>query len=46
MGEDPDALEAARSLAIGVENAHLHRLLEGGSPLLLDDLLGRSDASA
>jgi DNA-binding SARP family transcriptional activator len=46
LGEDPDALEAARSLAIGVENAHLHRLLEGGSPLLLDDLLGRSDASA
>lgn len=38
---DPDALDAARALAVGVENPHLQGFLEPDSPPLLHDLLGR-----
>ena len=39
---EPDALEAARTLAMGVENTHLHGLIEDGMHMLLDDLVGRT----
>ena len=38
---DETAVEAARVLAMGVENPHLHDLIEPGGPSLLDDLLGK-----
>lgn len=38
---DPDALDAARALAVGVENPHVQRFLEPDGPPLLHDLLGR-----
>ncbi|HEY8019213.1 MAG TPA: BTAD domain-containing putative transcriptional regulator [Actinomycetota bacterium] len=37
---DGDALSAARTLALDVENPHLSRLLDGPEPSLLQDLLG------
>ena len=37
---DRDALAAARTLALGVENPHLSELLDGAPPSLLQDLLG------
>jgi DNA-binding SARP family transcriptional activator len=37
---DRDALVAARTLALGVENQHLSELLDGAAPSLLQDLLG------
>jgi hypothetical protein len=37
---DRDALAAARTLALGVENPHLSRLVDGTAPSLLHDLLG------
>ena len=40
---DRDALAAARTLALGVENPHLAELLEEAAPSLLRDLLGRPD---
>ncbi len=39
---EPDALEAARTLAMGVENTHLHGLIEDGMHMLLEDLVGRT----
>jgi DNA-binding SARP family transcriptional activator len=38
---DPTAVDAARVLAVGIENPHLHDLLEVDGPPLLDDLLGK-----
>jgi len=38
---DGSAIAAARVLAIGVENPHLHELVDPLGPPLLDDLLGR-----
>ncbi len=38
---DPSAVDAARVLAVGIENPHLHRLMDAGGPPLLDDLLGK-----
>jgi DNA-binding SARP family transcriptional activator len=38
---DASALDAARVLAMGVENPHLHELIEPDAPSLLDDLLGK-----
>jgi len=38
---DESAVDAARVLAMGVENPHLHDLIEPGGPSLLDDLLGK-----
>jgi len=45
MGE-PDALAAAQALAIGVENGHLHGLIEDGTNMLLDELIGRTTSVA
>ena len=39
---DQAAIEAARTLAIGVENPHLLELLDPAAPPLLEDLLGRA----
>jgi tetratricopeptide (TPR) repeat protein len=38
---DPAAIDAARVLAVGIENAHLHELVDPNGPPLLDDLLGK-----
>jgi hypothetical protein len=38
---DESAVDAARVLAMGVENPHLHELIEPDAPSLLDDLLGK-----
>jgi DNA-binding SARP family transcriptional activator len=38
---DESAIDAARVLAMGVENPHLLDLIEPGAPSLLDDLLGK-----
>jgi tetratricopeptide (TPR) repeat protein len=38
---DPSAVDAARVLAVGIENPHLHELMDAGGPPLLDDLLGK-----
>jgi hypothetical protein len=38
---DGSAIDAARVLSVGVENPHLHELLEPDGPSLLDDLLGK-----
>jgi DNA-binding SARP family transcriptional activator/tetratricopeptide (TPR) repeat protein len=38
---DPSAINAARVLAVGIENPHLHELVDAGGPPLLDDLLGK-----
>jgi ATP/maltotriose-dependent transcriptional regulator MalT len=37
---DPDALEAARALAVEVQNPHLHGLLEAGERPRLEQLIG------
>ena len=37
---DPDALEAARALAVEVQNPHLHELLEAADQPRLDQLIG------
>jgi hypothetical protein len=42
---DASALDAARVLAIGVENPHLHAMLDQEAGSLLDDLLGKADGS-
>lgn len=39
---DYDAIDAARTLAVGIENPHLHGLLDPAGPPLLEDLLGRT----
>jgi DNA-binding SARP family transcriptional activator len=39
---DRAAIEAARTLAVGVENPHLLELLDPAGPRLLEDLLGRA----
>ena len=39
---DPTAIDAARVLAVGIENPHLHELVDAGGPSLLDDLLGKA----
>lgn len=38
---DSSAVDAARAIAIGVENPHLHGLIDPDGPRLLDDMLGR-----
>jgi hypothetical protein len=38
---DSSAVDAARVLAVGVENPHLHDLIHPQGPALLDDLLGK-----
>lgn len=38
---DPSAVDAARVLAVGIENPHLHELMGPDGPPLLDDLLGK-----
>jgi DNA-binding SARP family transcriptional activator len=38
---DGSAVDAARVLAMGVENPHLHDLIKPDAPSLLDDLLGK-----
>ena len=38
---DASAVDAARVLALDVENPHLHDLIEPDAPSLLDDLLGK-----
>ena len=38
---DPSAEDAARVLAVGIENPHLHELMDADGPPLLDDLLGK-----
>jgi len=38
---DPTAVDAARVLAVGIENPHLHELVDADGPPLLDDLLGK-----
>ncbi len=39
---DEAAIDAARTLAAGIENPHLHGLLDPAGPPLLEDLLGRT----
>jgi tetratricopeptide (TPR) repeat protein len=39
LGDD-SAVDAARAVAVGIENPHLHDLLDADGPPLLDDLLG------
>ena len=39
---ETDALDAARTLSMAVENDHLHRLLDDGRPPALNDLLGKA----
>jgi DNA-binding SARP family transcriptional activator len=41
-----DALDAARTLAMEVENDHLHRLLDEGRSPAMDDLLGKAASAA
>jgi DNA-binding SARP family transcriptional activator len=38
---DPSATDAARVLAVGIENPHLHAFIDPDGPPLLDDLLGK-----
>ncbi len=38
---DPSAIDAARVLAVGIENPHLDELIDPDGPSLLDDLLGK-----
>ena len=38
---DASAIDAARVLSVGVENPHLHELIDPDGPPLLDDLLGK-----
>jgi len=38
---DPTAVDAARTLAVGIENPHLLSMIEPGGPPILEDLLGR-----
>jgi DNA-binding SARP family transcriptional activator len=38
---DESAIEAAGVLSVGVENPHLHELIDPDGPSLLDDLLGK-----
>jgi tetratricopeptide (TPR) repeat protein len=38
---DPTATDAARVLAVGIENPHLDELIDPNGPPLLDDLLGK-----
>ena len=38
---DASAIDAARVLAVGIENPHLHELIDPDGPPLLDDLLGK-----
>ncbi len=38
---DRSAGDTARVLAVGIENPHLHALIDVDGPPLLDDLLGR-----
>ena len=38
---DPSATDAARVLAVGIENPHLNELIDPNGPPLLDDLLGK-----
>ena len=45
LGE-PDATDAARVLAVGIENPHLHELIDPNGPPLLDDLLGKLGSSS
>lgn len=40
MGDD-SAIDAARVLSVGIENPHLHELIDPDGPPLLDDLLGK-----
>jgi hypothetical protein len=44
MGE-ADALDAARTLALEVENDHLQRLLDAGRTPALHDLLGKATSA-
>jgi glycosyltransferase A (GT-A) superfamily protein (DUF2064 family) len=44
LGDD-SAVDAARVLAVGVENPHLQQLIEPDGPPLLDDLLGKAGRS-
>jgi hypothetical protein len=44
LGEG-SAVDAARVLAVGVENPHLHGLIDPSGPPLLDDLLGKARSS-
>ncbi len=39
---DVSAIDAARALAVGIENPHLLGLIEDDGPPMLDELLGRS----
>ena len=39
---DGSAVDAARAVAVGIENPHLHGLLDPTGPVLLDDLLGKA----
>jgi DNA-binding SARP family transcriptional activator len=39
---DASAIDAARVLAVGIENPHLNELVDPGGPRLLDDLLGKT----
>jgi hypothetical protein len=38
---DASAVDAARVLAVGIENPHLHHLIDPQGPALLADLLGK-----
>ena len=42
---DPTAIDAARVLAVGVENPHIVGLIARDGPAMLDELLGRVPAS-
>ncbi|MFL5797279.1 MAG: tetratricopeptide repeat protein [Actinomycetota bacterium] len=42
---DPEAVDAARVLAVGIENPHLHDLIDPDGPPLLDALLGKVGGS-
>lgn len=42
---DPSATDAARVLAVGIENPHLHEMIDPDGPPLLDDLLGKVGSS-
>jgi hypothetical protein len=39
---DASAIDAARVLAVGIENPHLDDLVHPGGPGLIDDLLGKT----
>jgi hypothetical protein len=43
-GDEDRALEAACTLAVGIENPHLHGLVDPDGPPLLEDLLGKARA--